>query len=476
MKVTIGAGTLDVREIAAMCGGTPIGVGEVEAFCTDSREATDATTMFVAMAGERVDGHSYMKRAYDSGCRLFLCERIPEELEELSFGAILVPNTSEALGRIASAYTARCERPSVGITGSVGKTTTKEFIAAVLGEAYKLHKTKANHNSTIGVPMSMLEADGSEDVSVVEMGMSGFGEIDFMSRIVKPKIACITNIGSSHLELLGTRENICRAKLEIVNGMSHDGMLIVNGDEPLLRTMCPASVRVKYVSFEDPGAEIFVTNVRYGCDGTRFDLAIDGETFSDVYVSVIGKPFVWAAAFAVAVGREMGLSQDVIRRGLLSFKNAAMRQSITVEGGITFIEDCYNASPESVRAAIDMMKTLSEQNCSRMVALLGDMLELGENSVAFHKQVGQYYAENGGKVLFTMGALSKNMAEGAVEKGIPGQHVTNNPTYQGEEVVAALGDAICEELRPGDVFLVKASRSVGAERVLNYVKNKLLHS
>ena len=476
MKVTIGAGALDVNEIAAMCGGTPVGIGAAEAFCTDSREATDASTMFVAMVGERVDGHSYMKRAYEGGCRLFLCERIPEELDGLSFGAVLVSSTAEALGQIASAYMARLARPSVGVTGSVGKTTTKEFIAAVLGEAYKLHKTKANHNSTIGVPMSMLEADGSEEVSVVEMGMSGFGEIDFMSRIVKPGIACVTNIGSSHLELLGTRENICRAKLEIVSGMPRDGLLIVNGDEPLLRAMCPASVRVKYVSFEDPCAEIFVTNVRYGCDGTRFDLTVDGETLSDVYVSVIGKPFVWAAAFAVAVGREMGLSQDIIRRGLLSFQNAAMRQSITVEKEITFIEDCYNASPESVRAAIDVMKTLSEQNGTRMVALLGDMLELGEGSVAFHKAVGQYYAEHGGEVLFTMGALSQHMAEGALENGLDGRSVTSVPTYQGDDIVATLGDKICEVLRSGDVFLVKASRSVGAERVLAYVKNKLLHS
>ena len=225
--------------------------------------------------------------------------------------------------------------------------------------------------------MSMLEATDKENLSVVEMGMSGLGEIAFMSRVAKPSVACITNIGSSHLELLGTRENICRAKLEIASGMPEDGVLLLNGDEPLLRAMKPDGVSVKFVSLEKQDADFAVSNIRYDKNGSRFDILAEGELYRDVQLSSIGRPFVWAAAFAVAVGKQLGIEEQSIRAGLLKFENASMRQSITESRGITFIEDCYNASPESVRAAIDVMETLAGETGARMVALLGDMKELG---------------------------------------------------------------------------------------------------
>lgn len=472
MKVQIGDGGIDIREIASLCGGTPLGTGSAFALCTDSREATDAFTQFGAIVGERVDGHSYMRRAYDNGCRLFLCQRIPEEMAGCDFGAVVVPDTVAALGTLAAAYARRQGRPTVGVTGSVGKTTTKEFISAVLAEQYSIHKTKANHNSVIGLPMSMLEATADEDISVVEMGMSGFGEIEYMSHVVKPTVACITNIGSSHLELLGTRENICRAKLEIVSGMNENGVLILNGDEPLLRRMCPDHVNVEYVSLERNDADIAVSNIRYDREGSLFDICVDGVLHRDIRLSVIGRQFVWAAAFAIAVARKFAVDMDTVRRGLLRFENAAMRQSITECGGVTFIEDCYNASPESVRAAIDVMDTLASHIGARKIALLGDMLELGENSAVFHRSVGEYYAQKGGNLLFTFGKLSENTAKGALDAGMMPEQIAGISCYDGEEQVAALGEMICANLRKGDLLLVKASRSVGAERVLRYIKEK----
>lgn len=472
MKVQIGVGGMEIKEMAAFCGGTVIGVGSVSSLCTDSREATDGQTMFAAIVGERVDGHDYMRRAYDSGCRFFLCQRIPEELNGCEFGAVVVADTVKALGDVASAYAARLGHPAVGVTGSVGKTTTKEFICAVLSEKYAIHKTKANHNSTIGVPMSMLEATEREDLSVVEMGMSGLGEIEQMSRIAKPRVACITNVGSSHLELLGTRENICRAKLEMVAGLSEDGVLIMNGDEPLLRRMCPPSVKAEYISLEGNDADVCVSNIRYNCDGSVFDIRFGDDCYTDIRLSAIGRQFVWAAAFAISVGRKFGMDIDTIRRGLLRFENAAMRQSITVRGGITFIEDCYNASPESVRAAIDVMETLAGQTGARRIAMLGDMLELGSTGEQLHASVGEYYARKGGDLLFTMGPLSQNMAKGAMGVGMDPASIASVPCYD-EAAVAAIGDQICHVLAVGDIFLVKASRSVGAERVLRYVKTKL---
>ena len=473
MKIQIGIGSMDMEEIAALCGGQLVGSGTAAAICTDSREATDEKTLFWVTVGERVDAHAYMKRAYDGGCRLFLCQRIPEELAGCDLCAVVVADTVAAMGKLAKGYTARLTRPTVGVTGSVGKTTTKELISAVLSERFRVHKTKANHNSTIGLPMSMLEATDDHTLSVVEMGMSGFGEIDFMSRIAEPSVACITNIGSSHLELLGTRENICRAKLEIVNGMREDGVLILNGDEPLLRRMCPANVKTQWITLDGAEADIQVSNIVYDDKGTCFDITIDGVCHREIRLSVIGRPFVWAAAFAIAVARRFDMDMDTIRRGLSHFENAAMRQSITTCGGITFIEDCYNASPESVRAAIDVMQTLANQSGARMTALLGDMRELGEGSTDFHRSVGAYYVQKGGEMLFTVGSLAENIAKGAADAGLNPDSIVSMSEYETDEAVAAMGDHICGALRKGDILLVKASRAIGAERILAYVKQKL---
>lgn len=478
MKICIGVETIDVRQLAAYCDGRlagdePYVNGEVKWVCTDSREATEKETLFAVTVGERVDGHTFMRKAYEGGCRLFLCQRIPEDMTGCAYCAIVVPNTVEALGKIARRYGEILGIPAVAVTGSVGKTTTKEMIAAVLGQGASVHKTKANHNSTIGLPLSMLEADGTENISVVEMGMSGLGEIDFMSRIVGPKVACITNIGSSHLELLGTRENICRAKLEIVNGMPGDGVLFANGDEPLLRTMCPEHVNVKFVSFEDTSADVYVTNVHYSTAGSTFDIRVSGALMERVQLKGIGKPFVWAAAFAIAVAKHKGMEEASIRQGLLAFENAAMRQNITDFRGITVIEDCYNASPESVCAAIDVMSTLSEASSGRMVAILGDMRELGGDSARMHGRVGEYYARKNGKVLITVGELAKNIEKSAVSMGLDESLACHFDRYDTAEAVCTIGDAACAILREGDILLVKASRAIGAERILAYVKEKI---
>lgn len=477
MKIKVGVEKISMKDIASLCGGSLLGddlyiESYARAVCTDSREATEADTLFVVTVGERVDAHRYMKSAWDSGCRLFLCQRIPEELEGCQYAAIVAEDTVTALGKLAEGYTARRGVPAVAITGSVGKTTTKEFVSAVLAEGFAIHKTVGNHNSTIGLPMSMLEADDKSQCSVVEMGMSGLGEIDFMSRIARPRVACITNIGSSHLELLGTRENICRAKLEIANGMPEDGLLILNGDEPLLREMAPSSVRIQYVSLENSSADYYAFRIRFEASGTVFDLSTKSGIYRDLYIPVIGLQFVWAATFAVAVGRSMGLCESTMRRGLVNFKNAAMRQNITAQDGITFIEDCYNASPESMRAAIDVMQTLAEARGARMCAVLGDMRELGENSEQFHREIGAYYAEKGGKLLFTVGPLAKNMAIAAKDT-LGDACVFSWDSYEDDACVRDIGECVCRSLEAGDIVLVKASRAIGAERVLAYIKEKL---
>jgi UDP-N-acetylmuramoyl-tripeptide--D-alanyl-D-alanine ligase len=316
----------------------------------------------------------------------------------------------------------------------------------------------------------MLEADNSFETAVVEMGMSGFGEIDIMSKVAKPQIACITNIGSSHMEILGSRENICRAKMEIVNGMNN-GLLILNGDDPLLQNVDAKNNRKLLVGVTNENCDVRAVNLRYSDVGSVFDIVCGDKVYKDIEVRVIGKQFAYAALFAFAVGLEMGISVDKITEGLKNFENADMRQNIYEVGGITIIEDCYNASPESMRAAMDVQQTLAKKKKgSRMVALLGDMRELGENSKQFHKEIGRYYGGIGGNLLMTIGGLAPDIAYGALENGLKESNVYINTDHNNVELI---GDSLLGLLRDGDILLVKASRAIGAERGVEYIKTRL---
>ncbi len=474
MKIKLGVKNATVEYLCSMCRGKQVGKAgvTVEYLCTDSREA-DENTLFVVSVGEHVDGHNYMLSAAQNGCKAFLCQYIPEELEEsgYEFSAIVASDSINALAQISMTYLSRLNMQNVAVTGSVGKTTTKEFIYAVLSESYKTHKTKANHNSIIGMPMSMLEADESFEAAVIEMGMSGFGEIELMSNVARPNISCITNIGSSHLELLGTRENICKAKLEIINGMMGSGTLIVNGDEPLLVEADVKDIKKILVGVENKACDVRAENLRYCDEGSTFDIVVGENTYRGIEINVIGKQFVYASLFAFAVGLELGIMPEKIISGLKKFENADMRQNIYELGGITIIEDCYNASPESMRAAMDVLKTISKsKKGSRMTALLGDMRELGENSKEYHREVGKYFGVVGGKLLMTMGTLARDIAVGALEGGLAEKNVYVTSDYNNYELIGA---TLKDILKDGDVLLVKASRAIGAERVVAYLKENL---
>ncbi|MBO5305515.1 MAG: UDP-N-acetylmuramoyl-tripeptide--D-alanyl-D-alanine ligase, partial [Clostridia bacterium] len=400
MKIKIGTGNIRAEEFAELCGGVLCANFDAEEcgfsyICTDSREA-DADTLFIVMKGERVDGHDYMLNAAKNGCRCFLCQWIPTELIEsgLEFAVITCEQSIVALGEFVRAYHEFREKKTVAVTGSVGKTTTKEMISAVLSAHFRVHKTLANYNSTIGMPMSLLAMEPSHKVMVAEMGTGNFGEISFMSRIARPDIACITNIGSSHLEAFGSRENIAQAKLEIADGLAADGVLILNGDEPLLSSVHQKDIKRIYVAIDNQNADYRAVNIRYGESETLFDLASGDKITKDIRLSAVGKPYVWAALFAIATGERMGMSMEEIKDGLLGFENAQMRQNIFEHHGVTVIEDCYNAAPESMRAAADLLALLSQrQGGARTVALLGDMRELGEESAQLHRSVGKYFAK-----------------------------------------------------------------------------------
>jgi len=474
VKISIGTRAISMSRLAQICGGILCCIGgqndkdvQFESVCTDSRE-TDAGALFIALGGERVDGHDYIDAALSAGGGCVLCERIPERISDRRCAAVVVEDSIKAVGELAKAYDRTINHKKVAVTGSVGKTTTKEFIAAVLAEKYRVHKTEGNYNSNIGLPLSILSMKEDTEVSVLEMGMSGLGEIDYLSRLAEPDVAVITNIGSSHMEHLGSRENICRAKLEIVNGLKAGGTLIVNGDEPMLFGYKKDGIDVLSVAIDNEKADYRAQNIRIQDGYTVFDIATSVSKVTDIAIPVIGNHNVMAALFAYAVAEKQGIDSESATRGLCNFRQVGMRQNIYNIGGVRVIEDCYNASPESMRAAISVLRQLHEgRRDSRMIALLGDMYELGERSGEFHEQVGADFANAGGEVLFTFGPQADGIATGAVLHGVLPENVYRNSDIKNPSLS---GEMLLHTLKDGDILLVKASRGAAAERIIEYIK------
>lgn len=469
MRTQLARGFLSCADAVTACTGRLVSGVPGRCFanvCTDSREV-DSKSLFVAIAGERVDGHKFIGSVVEKGCRAVLCERIPDDCKELDCDFIVVSDSVKAIGDIAEFYRRGTGMKTVAVTGSVGKTTTKEFVSAVLSRKFKNYRTEGNHNSVIGLPMSLFEIPEDCETSVLEMGMSGFGEIGHMSRTAKPCIALVTNIGTSHMEMLGSRENICRAKMEILEGLQDGGVVVLNGDEPLLTEYDCGTVKTVLVGVNNRDADLRALNIRCEANKTTFDMIADGCVIPNIELPVMGNHYVYAALFAFAAGRLLGMSDEEIRAGLLDFKNVGMRQNIYELEGLTVIEDCYNASPESMRSGIDVLSQLAQQKGGRIVAVLGDMLELGEKSPELHRSVGAYFASKGGRLLFTFGERASDIAAAAVKGGVTQESVYVNRDKDCPEIT---GEMLIHGLKTGDVVLFKASRSMALERIIAYLR------
>ena len=470
MKAELTIRSYTSGEIARITGGVLVpgtaGGAPVTGVCTDSREAAPGM-LFCAIVGERTDGHKYIGTACDAGAACILAQ---EAAEDCPVDTVVVPDTVRAIGELAGHYRDQAPVRVVAITGSVGKTTTKEFIAAVAAAGYKTHKTEGNHNNDLGMAMTLFTLTPEDQVSVLEMGMSNAGEIRRLSELAKPDIAVITNIGTSHMASLGSRENICLAKLEIVFGMRPDGVLLYNGDEPLLRSRAPmVHPRACTFTIDSPDGEYRAVNARQSGEGMLFDLICEGKVLTNVKIPTLGRHNVSNALAAYAVGTLLGLDEDTVRRGLLAFRGADRRQKMYPVGEITVIDDCYNASPESMRAALDVLSAVASSRGQRAAALLGDMLELGEYSHLMHDQVGQYAAQTKISHLFCYGMMADVVAEAAIKHGIRAENVFVCLDTGTPDVMA---DMIASALQPGDVLLVKASRGVAAENVIECLKEK----
>lgn len=452
-------GSLTVEDVAVITGGELINPREesLHMITTDSREIGDRS-LFIAIRGDRFDGNDYVLSAMEKGACCALCERVPENFP---YTAVIVPDTRIAMGKLAKAYKAEISPITVGVTGSVGKTTTKEFIFSVLSEQYNTLKTCGNYNNEIGLPMTLLGLSPDNTAAVLEMGMSAKGEIEYLARIACPDVAVITNIGTSHIGNLGSREAIRDAKMEIAKGLKTGGILILNGDEPLLADVDGAL----YVALHNKKADCCIDNVFEGEHGTAFDLVLRGERFECITIPTVGEHNVVDAAFAWMVGTVLGIGEFKMRRGLMKFKNVGMRQSMYVAAERLIIEDCYNASPESMVASIDVLVNKAKQRAGRSVAVLGDMRELGDYAENEHRKIGKAVAKKGIDVLVTFGKDAEKIAEEALKSGMNSDNV-----YVFSEDIASLGKALPRITRASDVVLFKASRALSLERAIAYLK------
>lgn len=448
--------------IAKVSGGVLYGDGSrtVRALTTDSREVTPGA-VFVAIRGETADGHAYIDKAVHLGAACVLCDRLPERLPDCPL--ICTDDSVKALGRFAAAYKRQIAPLTVAVTGSIGKTTTKEFIAAVLSERYQTLKTPGNFNNHIGLPLTMLSLSEEDRAMVVEMGMSAKGEIEYLSSLANPKIAVITNIGTSHIEHLGSREGIRDAKMEIVSGMEPGSALILNGDEPLLAGVPGAY----YVSLTNPAAQFYVSGIEQTAHGSAFDLTVGDELYESIVIPAIGEHNVLDAAYACAVGRLIGMGEYEIRRGLKNFRQTGMRQNLYPVDNFWVLEDCYNAAPESMQAALKVLSQVAAEKGGRKIAVLGEMRELGSYSETGHRAVGKAAAAIGADLLITFGKEASSIAKGALDSGLDADAILRFDNLAAPEAVAAVLKTV---VNPGDVILFKASRAVALERIIAMIK------
>lgn len=442
---------LKLSTVAAWCGGTLKGNdAEIDNVSIDSR-AVNSTSLFVAVKGERFDAHDFAKQVEESGAAAIVAHRALD----VNIPVIYVEDTKKAFIDIARNYRQSIKNLTViGLTGSVGKTTTKEMTYLVASRKFNAIKTQGNLNNDIGLPRTLFTLDDSCDGAVIEMGMSNFGEISLLSKTCLPDIGIITNIGVSHIEYLGSRDGILKAKLEILDGMKKGSTLILNYDNDKLRTVKSDEYNIVSFGIENEEAKVLGDEISEKDGETSFKVYFDGKSQA-VTIPTIGIHNVYNALAAFCTGLEIGLEPSVIAEALSEYEPAGMRQRINKINGITVIEDCYNASPDSQRAAINALMSIEGE---RKIAVLGDMLELGDYSETAHTEIGEYAAAKKVDMLFAYGEESKHIA-GAAEKGGVKAFAFTDKTE--------LTDALKKELKPSDAVLFKASRGMKLEEVIN---------
>ena len=424
---------------------------------TDSRTIHPGS-LFIPLVGERFDGHAYINAALEGGALGCLTARERESYRPDRF-YIKVASTQRALRDLAAWYKARFPIPFIAVTGSVGKTTTKDMIAAVLSTRYRVLKTEGNYNNNIGLPLTLLRLDRSCEICVLEMGMDRPGEIDYLGEIVQPDVGVITNIGDAHIERLGSRENIFRAKCGLLPHIRPGGLVVLNGDDPMLASLRGRTPVPAVFCGREEGLEYRARRLEGDGDSRILCQMTTPRMDRQVEIPALGEHMIYPALIAAAIGERFGLTQDQIVEGILRFVPTRMRMNILYRGdGIVILDDTYNANPQSMRAAISV---LSDRRSQWSIAVLGDMFELGPFAPALHTGVGECLGKARIDCLVAVGELAEHIAQGARNSGVP-------LVYHCKDKAEAK-PVLDQLVRPGSTILVKASRGMELEELTAYL-------
>lgn len=452
-----------IRDIVSAVGGTYLGPEHLEnapvtTLCYDSRKLK-AEDLYLPLVGERVNGHIFIQQVLEEGAiGSFTMEDLSEYRPDKAY--IKVPDTAKVPRALAEWYRAKFHIPFIAVTGSVGKTTTKDMVSAVLSEKFRVHKTPENHNNGLGVPMALLDLSFSHQAAVIEMGMNSFGEIDNLSDLVKPDMALITNIGDAHIENLGSREGILKAKSEVFGHMDPHAPAILNGDDALLMTLKKKLDRSIITCGKGSGCDFYVTDQDRDLITEDLRCTLHSPLGQiGLTIPALGDYMVYPVLMAAAVGQKLGMSLDEIARGVLRYAPTKMRMNVVDRGmQVRILDDAYNANPQSMRAGI---QTLASTGRDYTVAILGDMLELGSMGPMLHAAVGSALADGNIQCLVAIGELSEHMAKAADDAQVP--EVYWFPTKK-----EAL-PTIAKLVRPNSAILVKASRRMEFEEIVQYL-------
>jgi UDP-N-acetylmuramoyl-tripeptide--D-alanyl-D-alanine ligase len=450
--------------IASYTGGELRGEGaeqaEIAGVSTDTRTLKPGN-LFIPLAGERFDGHTYAEAAVHAGAAAVLWQA--DHGEPSVTPAVVVDDTLAALQRLAARYRETLDVKVIGITGSNGKTTTKDMTAAVLATAYRVHKTAGNYNNHIGLPLTLLSLERGTEFAVIEMGMSGRGEIELLTGIAKPDAAVITNIGDAHLLQLGSRDEIAKAKLEIRSGLPDGGILIIPGDEPLIDAYLPEMPGPKQERLIRFGfgasCDIRLASVELSAEETRFHTADSSVEFR---IPMLGRHNAINALAAIAVGRMFNIADESIAEGLAGFTPSGMRiERVAGKKGTTIWNDCYNANPSSMKAALSLLA--EAQGFRHKFAVLGDMLELGPMEQELHRDIGRLLRPDQVDYVFSCGELGRWIAEEAKK------------TYEAGKARAfaskeELAETLLQLAGEGDLILVKGSRGMKLETIVDVLR------
>ncbi|MCI6782744.1 MAG: UDP-N-acetylmuramoyl-tripeptide--D-alanyl-D-alanine ligase [Lachnospiraceae bacterium] len=449
---------LTLAQIAEACGGTLIGGNEAKEYTVtgveiDSRRVK-AGDLFVAIPGEKVDGHKFIPDVLKKGAYA-----LSQQSLDVDGAYILVEDTVTAMKRLARFYRSTLDIKVVGITGSVGKTSTKEMIASVLDTKFRVHKTQGNFNNGIGLPLTIFQIEKEHQVAVLEMGISEFGEMHELADMAQPDIMVITNIGLCHLENLKTRDGILKAKTESFAHLKPDGVVILNGDDDKLSTVEQVAGR-KPVFYGIKGRNLCETSV---CADAVTEHGLEGMTAEfhtpqgdmEVFIPIPGEHNVYNALAATCVAEQLGLSMDEIKCGIAAASTISGRTNLIHTKGMTVIDDCYNANPVSMKASLDVLSKAG----GRKIAVLGDMGELGEDEKQLHYKVGTYAGTLPIDLLFCVGTLSGKLAEGA-KKQNPALTVKHYATRE------EMTEELLATVKEGDAVLVKASHFMEFPKVV----------